>query len=267
MLRKAFFGGGALLLLVGLVFGREAVSYVTTSAGWMHQTVKDAVPIEFELERARKMIRDLDPEIRRNMTLIAREEVAVERLGESIRSNESDLAQAKGDIMKLNDDLQSGNEMFVYAKRTYTAKQVRDDLDNRFQRFKTKEDAVSNLRQVLDARQSALLAAQQKLEAMMAAKAQLEVEVEQLEARMKMVQVAQTRSNFNFDDSHLARTKDLLGEIQARIDVAARLANADEYYHDEIPVRSERVDSEDISEEITRYFGGECEDANFVDLH
>jgi chromosome segregation ATPase len=265
MLRKAIAGGGALLLLVGLVFGREAVSYVKTSAGWMHQTVKDAVPIEFELERARKMIRDLDPEIRRNMTLIAREEVAVERLGENIRRSESGLVQAKEDIMKLNDDLQSGDETFVYAKRTYSAKQVRDDLDNRFQRYKSKEDAVHHLRQVLDARQSALQAAQQKLEAMMAAKAQLEVEVEQLEARMKMVQVAQTRSNFNFDDSHLARTKDLLGDIQARIDVAARLANADEYYQEEIPVRSERVQSEDISSEITRYFGQESGDG-FVDL-
>lgn len=254
------------MLLGGLMFGREAVSYVTTSAGWMHQTVKDAVPIEFELERARKMIRDLDPEIRKNMTLIAREEVSVERLGESIRKSESQLAQAKGDIMKLNEDLQSGSEYYVYAKRTYSAKQVRDDLENRFQRFKSKEDAVHHLRKVQEARQSALHAAQQKLEAMMAAKSQLEVEIEQLEARMKMVQVAQTRSNFNFDDSHLSRTKDLLGDIQARIDVAARLANADEHYHEEIPVRSSEVTDADISDEITRYFGGSESDENFVDL-
>jgi chromosome segregation ATPase len=254
------------MLLAGLLFGREAVSYVTTSAGWMHQTVKDAVPIEFELERARKMIRDLDPEIRRNMTLIAREEVAVERLADNIQQSESQLARAKEDIVKLNEDLQAGSEYYVYAKRTYSAKQVRDDLENRFLRFKSKEDAVGHLHKVLEARRSALQAAQQKLETMMAAKSQLEVEVEQLEARMKMVQVAQTRSNFNFDDSHLARTKDLLGDIQARIDVAARLANADEHYHEEIPVRSDdRVDA-DISLEITRYFGGGESDETFVDV-
>ena len=254
------------MLLAGLLFGREAVSYVKTSAGWMHQTVKDSVPIEFELERARKMIRDLDPEIRKNMTLIAREEVAVERLAESIQQNESQLAQTKGDIQKLNEDLRSGDEYFVYAKRTYSAKQVRDDLENRFQRFKSKEEAVGHLRKVLDARRSALQAAQEKLEAMMASKSQLEVDVEQLEARMKMVQVAQTRSNFNFDDSHLARTKSLLTDIQARIDVAARLANADEHYHEEIPVRSAEASAEDISNEITRYFESHSDDENFVKL-
>jgi chromosome segregation ATPase len=266
MLRKIIVGSGALMLLAGLLFGREAVSYVKTSAGWMHQTVKDSVPIEFELERARKMIRDLDPEIRKNMTLIAREEVAVERLAGSIQQNESQLAQAKADIQKLNEDLRSGDEYFVYAKRTYSAKQVRDDLENRFQRFKSKEDAVSHLRKVLEARQSALQAAHEKLEAMMASKSQLEVDVEQLEARMKMVQVAQTRSNFNFDDSHLARTKTLLGDIQARIDVAARLANADEHYHEEIPVRAVEASAEDISKEITRYFESHSDDENFVNL-
>jgi hypothetical protein len=267
MLKKLVVVGAVGALLLGLLFGREACSYVKTSLGWIHQSVKDNVPIEFELERARRMIQDLDPEIRRNMTLIAREEVAVQKLADNIQEAEEQLADARQDILRLNEDLKSGSEHYVYAGRTFSAKQVRTDLEHRFDRFKAKEDATKHLKQVLDARRTTLQAAQDKLQAMMAAKSQLEVDAEQLEARLTMVQVAQSRSDLKFDDSHLARTKELLTEIQTRLDVAARLVNADEYYHEQIPVREEHEDAADISDEITRYFGGAGSVESFAEAH
>jgi hypothetical protein len=75
MLKKGLLIGGALVLLLGLFFGRDAMSYTRTSLGWVQQSVRDAVPIEFEINRAHQMIKDLNPEIRRNTHLIAREEV------------------------------------------------------------------------------------------------------------------------------------------------------------------------------------------------
>jgi hypothetical protein len=71
---------------------------------------------------------------------------------------------------------------------------------------------------------------------MMAAKRQLEVEVEHLEARQKMVEVAKATSELNIDDSQLSRTRALLADIQARIEVDAQLVNADDLVHDEIPL-------------------------------
>jgi len=63
MLKKALFVGGGLAILAVLFFGRDAVSYVSTSVAKLHESVKDSVPVEFEIERARKMIKDLVPEI------------------------------------------------------------------------------------------------------------------------------------------------------------------------------------------------------------
>jgi hypothetical protein len=136
---------------------------------------------------------------------------------------------------------------------------VRADLESRFARFKTQDATLANLHKVLHARQRGLEAAREKLEGMLAAKRQLEVDVENLEARMKMVEVAQTTSDFNFDDSHLARTKDLINEIHSRIDVAEKMVDADGYFHDEIPLDTEPV-SGDISQEIAEYFGASPED-------
>ena len=46
----------------------------------MKQTVRNSVPVDFEIERWRKMVKNLVPDIRKNMHVIAQEEVEVERL-------------------------------------------------------------------------------------------------------------------------------------------------------------------------------------------
>ena len=61
MVKKGIFLATAVAVLVGLVFGREGFSHVKTSLGWVRQSVRESVPVEFEISRARQMIKDLDP--------------------------------------------------------------------------------------------------------------------------------------------------------------------------------------------------------------
>lgn len=254
MVKKTLFGAAIAAVVLGLVFGRDAASYVSTSLGWVSQSVRDSVPIDFEIERARDMIADLDPEIRRNMHLIAKEEVEVEKLAAQVDDTREQLAKNQKHIMQLKNDLASGSGSFYYGGRRYSVSQVKVDLSNRFERFKTREATLDKMEQILAARQSSLEAAREKLEAMMAAKRQLEVDVANLEARQKMVEVAQTTSDFNFDDSHLARTRELIDQIGTRIDVAERMVNADVRFHDEIPLDEAEASGNDIVDEITHYF-------------
>ena len=78
----------AILLVVGLglttvvLFGRNAASYVSTTYHRLTDSVQEAVPVDFQIDRAKQMVRDLDPEIRRSMHVIAKEEVAVEQLNQ-----------------------------------------------------------------------------------------------------------------------------------------------------------------------------------------
>ncbi|HTN77905.1 MAG TPA: hypothetical protein VL096_21755, partial [Pirellulaceae bacterium] len=250
MLKKFVYVGAGAALLLGLFFGRDAYSYVSTGWGRVHQAVHDRVPVTFQIERAHKMIKDLEPEIRRNMQLIAREEVEVDKLDRQVDKKSKELAKSKEDILRLTADLERGDSNFVYAGRSYNQKQVKADLANRFARHQTCEATSEQLDKILSARQRGLVAAREKLEAMLAAKRQLEVDVENLEARMKMVEVAQTTSNFNFDDSRLARTKELITDIQSRIDVAEKLVGAEGNFHDEIPLDSE-AEATDITKQVT----------------
>lgn len=251
MLKKTVLLGSAAVLLLGLLIGR---SHVLTTVGMVKQSVKDAVPVQFEIKRARQMIKELQPEIERNMHLIAREETEVAKLERQVSQAEQQLAQDRDSILRLKNDLDSGSEVFVYAGRNYTPKQVKTDLQNRFDQFRTQENTTGALKKILLARQKSLQAAREKLEGMLATKRQLEVDVENHEARLKMVEVAQTTSDFNFDDSQLSRTKELIQEIGDRIEVAERLLNVDTRFQDRIPVEQSDVER-DITEEIADYFG------------
>lgn len=260
MWKKSLVLGGAAVLGLALLFGRSGWSYVSTAYDWVCQSAKDSVPIEFEIKRAHKMIKDLDPEIRKSEHLIAKEEVEVERLAKSVDKNTTDLAKDETHIMQLKNDLERGDSTFVYASKggttkTYSAKQVRTDLTSRFERFKVKEATTDKLSQILAARQRGLEAAREQLTAMRSAKRQLEVEVENLEAKLKMVEVAKTSSELNIDDSHLARTRELISEISTRIEVQARVLDADTKLNDEIQLDVPAVNKdEDITKQINDYF-------------
>ena len=236
MLKRVFIIGGGVLLVLVLLFGKSTISYIRTSAGYISDAAQESVPIEFQIDRARGMIKDLVPEVRKNMHVIAKEEVEVQRLDEQIAQTETRLAKEKEHLLRLKTDLASGKSNFTYAGRSYTADEVKTDLANRFERYKTGEATLASLKQILNARQRSLEAARQKLEGMLAAKRQLQVEVENLEARLQMVAAAQTTSNYQFDDSRLGQVKELIAKLRTRLDVAEKLVNAETKYQGEIPL-------------------------------
>jgi len=253
MIRKVVFGVGGLALLGTLVFGTGLYSYVRTSCGYMKRAVHDTVPVEFQIDRARQMVKDIMPEVERNMRLIAREEVEVRRLEERIGRLEDRLAKDRGNILRLKTDLADGGDVFHYAGRSYTTDQVKADLTARFKRFQTADATLQSLEKMHAARQRSLDAARQKLEGMLAAKRQLEVEVENLEARRQMIAAAETTSEFQFDDSHLGRVKELIADLDARLDVADKMVQAETNFHDEIPL--DEPSEANIVEQVSQYFG------------
>ncbi len=115
MVKKVILIGGGSLLVGGLLLGSNALSYIRTSVGYVSEAARDVVPIEFEIERARGMIRDLVPEVRKNMHVIAKEEVEVQRLQKQITKAATGLEEDKGQLMRLKTDLATGQDVFRYA--------------------------------------------------------------------------------------------------------------------------------------------------------
>lgn len=262
MLKKSIMGAGSLLLLSTLVFGRDVFSYVRTSFSSCRSALKAEVPIEFELQRARDMVAHLIPDIRKCMHVIAEEEVQVDHLQKSIARCETELGRQKGEIIALRNDVGTKRAGYQYAGRVYTSDEVQRDLAQRFERFKTAEATIGSKRQILTARQKSLLAAREKLEGMISSKRDMEVQIENIEARMKMLEAVQTASHVQVDDSQLARAKQLIGELNQQLDVQQKMLDAEGNFTGLIPVDATRHVPANLSQQIDEYFHQEVPSDN-----
>lgn len=249
MIKKIVIGTAFMVATGGVLFGTDAFSYLTTSAKKFRTEVKASVPLDFEIERARNMVAELIPDIQKNMHVIAQEEVEVEDLHDQIARSEKNLNAERQKLLVLRADLGK----FHYAGIPASPKQVKTELARRFERFQTAEATLKAKKQMLEAREKSLVAAREKLEGMFGAKRDLEVQVQNLEARLKMLQAAQTTSQFNFDDSQLSRCKKTIQELRKRLDVAERILDQDGKLVDNLTDEPEAA--EDIAEQIDRYFG------------
>jgi hypothetical protein len=173
MLKKILLGSALTASAGGLLLGTSVYSYVKTGIHSLRDSVKDQIPVEVEIKRARELISDLKPEIASNLKLIAREEVEVAKLQREVNVKQTSLAKSKDSILKLKEDLQSGVRYVTYQGKKYSIEQVRQDLGDRFKHHQSLEATSDKLVKILDARERNLIAARRKLDEMLAAKREL----------------------------------------------------------------------------------------------
>ena len=255
MIKKAIMGAAVALVAGGFVFGHEMFSYARTWGSSVRKAVKAEVPLEFEIQRARELVENLVPDIRNCMHVIAEQQVDIENLHADIAARGGDMSQQKQAILALRTDLESGNTQFVYASRTYSSDQVRRDLATRFERFKGAEQLLARDRQILQAREDALKSNEEKLDQMLVSKGDLEVQIEQLEARMNAVQAKQSVATLEIDDSQLAQAKKLIRDLNKQLDVREKMLDAQGKFSGLIPVDTEpQIPVEDVTRKIDEYF-------------
>lgn len=267
MIKKALCTAAIAGVLGTFVFGRDVISYVTTWGSSVRTAVKSEVPVQFEIQRAREMVENLVPDIRRCMHVIAEQQVDIEDLARQVDRKSENILEQKSAILALRSDLNSGKSKFTYASRTYTSDEVKRDLANRFSRYKVAEDTLKREEQILRARENAMASNQEKLERMLSAKKDLEVQIEQLEARLKAVEAAETVSTLEIDHSQLARTKKLIRDLNKQLDVKEKLMDAEGKFTGLIPVETETDVPANIEEQVDTYFKDEPADINSSDLN
>ena len=119
MLKKVLLASAIVVGFGAIFVGRSGVSYIKTGYHSLRDTIKDQIPLDVEISRAREMISDLKPEIAGNLKVIAREEVEVARLQREVQSKNATLAKSKQAILKLKDDVQSGAKFVSYGGKSF----------------------------------------------------------------------------------------------------------------------------------------------------
>src|SRR5437764_10221280 len=109
IIKKGLLGAALSAGALYLVFGTSAPSYVKTAFHKVRHSAKDSVPIQFEIDRARELITNLEPAILNNREELARAEVDVEYLDREIASIKTNLGNEKKAMLALRDSLSTGD--------------------------------------------------------------------------------------------------------------------------------------------------------------
>lgn len=256
--KTAIVGGVSALALGGLVLGTSMFSYVRTAKNEVATAVEEAIPIEFQLKRAKDMLaNDLEPEIRKMKHAVAESQVEVEHLQAKLDEKQETVTQRRAEIMARNEQLKSQKSTFLVNNVSYTKAELEEDLTKRFDRFKTMEQTFKTEAKVLEAKRQAVSANESKVEKLLAAREELRLQIEELEARVSALKAAETVAESEFDDSKLANVKNLLDSLDAKVDVRERELSLEGKETDLIPVETEES-SKSVVDSVDAYFGIEA---------
>jgi chromosome segregation ATPase len=262
MVKKAVLGAALSAGALYLVFGTSAPSYVRTAFTRVRHNAKDAVPVQFEIDRARGEIANLEPAIKDNIETLARAEVDVEYLDREIAMVRDNLASEKKGMLALRDRLATGDfRLAGHGHVSYTAEEIKADLARRFDHIHHVTKNLEEKEATLKARQKAIVAARKQLTEMAAQKQLLLTKLAGIEAHLKMIEATKASNEFDFDNSALARAKQSVADLEKRLEVLDRRAEMEGRFVDSgIPVSLEP--GRDIVKEIDDEFGASATQSN-----
>lgn len=266
MCKKAIIAGAGLLLIGAVVFGGRLVPYAQTAYDSAVSAVNDSVPLEFQIKAAKKQLSKIEPEIKNMVYQIAKEKAEIKGLERQLANQQQSLKKQYSEMMTLRGHLQSGEDVYVATNgRAFTNPRVEEDLRHRFTVYQTAEKTVEKSTQILDLRKQALQTAFAKLDEAKSSQRELEVQIQNLIARERMVDVAKAASNINIDDSQLARTQNMIDDINAKLDAEEEMLNMAPEYLGSIPVsETDSVYTGNILDDMDDYFAAKNDDSEVV---
>ena len=255
MCKKLIVGLGAVVLLATVFVGPSALwSHAKNVFSIVHENVQDAMPVKYELERAERMIQEIDPEIAQHEKVVATEQVEIKDLKLKIVTDSRNLDHLKARILKQDERLRGANQAsFDIGGRQVGRAELTRALRKELRRYKTFERTLKSNRRLLSAREEALTAAVQQLDSAKEQRNQLRNLVEQLRAQvreMKARESIETRSSI--DESRLTEARELLQRLKKRVDISRQLH---ENRATGIDVEENGDIGGDVSEEVDRLFG------------
>ncbi len=163
MVKKGLLGAALGAGTLFLVFGTSAPSYIKTAFCKMRQSAKDAVPAQFEIDRARDEIAGLKPQIEKNIEMLARAEVETEHLEKEVKTIQANLEGEKKTILGLSNSLKTG-EYRLTGHVADTAEEVKCELAHRYDHYKNVKQLLAEKEAELKAKRKTIKAAHDQLD-------------------------------------------------------------------------------------------------------
>jgi flagellar biosynthesis chaperone FliJ len=241
-------------LIGGAVFGRDLYSYISSGSHIIRTSVKESVPVEFQLARARDLVNDIVPEMQANVRLVAQQEVEIANLQDEIKAAHQSLDNERTKLTKLRNCLSTQDVSFTLGGVTYSRDDVKRELARKLELVRESDVVLSGKDRLLENRQKSLAAAMQVLERTRSEKALLESQIASLDSQNRLVQAASVGSGSSIDTSKLAQTQQLIAQIKKQLDVSERVLAHESRFVE--PMVIDTLDEKDVTRQADEYLAG-----------
>jgi len=240
--------------LGGLVFGADLASYVRSSYSSVSHAVKDNIPIDFQLRRAKDLLDATGPEMRNNVRLMAEQEVDIGELKTDIARSKASLEDERTRLGKLRSALLSEQTSFTFGDLTYSREQLTEELARQFQALKEAEAAFQQKAKLLDSHQKTLAAAMEAMDTARTQRAALQTEIDALEGRYELVKATGESTNIEVDNSKLAQAEKVVAEVQRQLDISDHMLAEEAKFSS--PIAIETIDEKDLLGQVDEHLKG-----------
>jgi chromosome segregation ATPase len=187
---------------------------ISTWGKRFHVKFEKSFSPEFELARIKDQIKELTPDMHKNIARIAEEMVQVEHLQVRVNDMQVKLNDQKEVIEVMTSALEKGESLKISGRRA-TPTQIKDKL----RKYKDAEKSYEIAKKTLEARKEALDSARQQLVEIRNQKEALQLQATEFETELAALKLAQTKTKDVFcNDDRLSEIKEAFQQLRQRVE-------------------------------------------------
>jgi len=235
-----------------LLFDRDVTSYLRTLLHLGRQELKQHLPVEFELARARTIAQAMLGDIETLLTGYSTEQVEIEDIEQAVNRGQKTVADIRIRLVELKEKAQ---------ERAFPAgaapAQVHSDLAAVFRQYQAQKQLVAYQAAALEARKKALDSTKARLMGLETERGRVQAEISRLEAMVLWAKTAGSRGGQDGTD-HLAEANRILNDVERRVRVLVKAREIQEQFRSVAcaPCESPRS-GEDVLRSVAEYLAAE----------
>jgi chromosome segregation ATPase len=210
----------AVALVVGLAVVKHTQLGSLIQVWWKdaRASVEKQIPPEVQIKQLGVEIDKIDKDIKKNLSVLAAQEVDCQILEERVNALRASQKQLKEDVSAMEKLLDNPRtERVAYNGVTYRTPDLTRKLDSAVSMFNIRKAELKAKEQLLADKKRTLEAAHQRISAMRDQKEQLRVTVARLETRVETLRLKQMEAKVDLDDSQVGKCNELAGKIEERL--------------------------------------------------
>jgi len=219
MMKKLLLVGVVAALAVVGLRGTRFLGYAKNEVASISEWADDQIPVEKKIEQMRKDVADLDRDIERVKSELAREIVDVRDLTNQVGVFRAQVEKEQKTLTARGQEIKDATEKVSIGREVVSVSEAKDRLKTDVDSHLKRKSQLGNLEKALAHRERIKETLAKQLDGMAKQKQQLKAEIDAVEAEFKALQLAQIESKYQNDDTRLSKVKENLAALRKKLDV------------------------------------------------